>query len=148
MITCPRCQAEQLPNTLFCDSCGETLHERDQSGETPSYSMVRMELLDSRRVITLPDVPELIIGRSSSNPAASPDLALDQYGGEQSGVSRHHARLSRRGLHLYLEDLGSLNGTFINESKLPPAHPTRIYPGDVVRLGLLRVAFNIRQVGG
>jgi pSer/pThr/pTyr-binding forkhead associated (FHA) protein len=147
MIECPRCFERQLPNTLFCDQCGEELVSGLEMDTTSSMYTVRMELLDSRRTVTLPELPELIFGRSSgSNQLA--DVALDRYGGKEGGVSRRHARLSRRGMSLFLEDLGSMNGTFINDRRLPAGEPARVYPGDIIRLGLLRLTFSISSLRG
>lgn len=49
-------------------------------------------------------------------------------------VSRHHARVRRVGGAAELEDLGSTNGTFLNDQ--PLQIPTSIGPGDRIRVGL------------
>jgi pSer/pThr/pTyr-binding forkhead associated (FHA) protein len=66
----------------------------------------------------------LEIGREASN-----GLALDD---EQA--SRRHARVSPQGDHAIVEDLGSTNGTYVNEQ--PVEGPLTIRPGDRVRVGL------------
>ena len=48
-------------------------------------------------------------------------------------VSQQHARIFDRGGNWYVEDLGSTNGTFVNEQKL--AAPAMLQPGDKVRVG-------------
>jgi predicted component of type VI protein secretion system len=48
-------------------------------------------------------------------------------------VSRRHARLIAQANGYAIEDLGSTNGTFVNEQRIKTAVPLR--PGDVVRLG-------------
>jgi pSer/pThr/pTyr-binding forkhead associated (FHA) protein len=49
-------------------------------------------------------------------------------------VSRNHARVAVHGGRAYVEDLGSSNGTFVNEQ---PIHmPREIVPGDRIRAGL------------
>ena len=50
-------------------------------------------------------------------------------------ISRHHARLLRRGNQLVLEDLGATNGTFVNGDRVLPGSDVRISDGDNVRLG-------------
>jgi hypothetical protein len=50
----------------------------------------------------------LVLGRSSSA-----DLRLPH-----ASISRRHARLQRRGERFYLEDLGSQNGTYLDEERL------------------------------
>jgi phosphoserine phosphatase RsbU/P len=64
----------------------------------------------------------LVIGR-----AAGCDLALaDPF------LSRQHSRFSRRGERLFVEDLGSRNGTQVNGR---PVHgPTEVGPGDAVQI--------------
>ncbi len=48
-------------------------------------------------------------------------------------VSQVHARLSARDGAWYAEDLGSTNGTFLNDRRLQTA--AEVHAGDVVRLG-------------
>lgn len=49
-------------------------------------------------------------------------------------VSGRHARLWRSGPTIYLEDLGSSNGTFINGVRIG-RRPATVRPGDVISLG-------------
>ena len=64
---------------------------------------------------------ELRFGRGLDN-----DVVLDSL-----SVSREHARLLQAD-GLYIEDLGSRNGTFVNGQRVQRA---RVHPGDRVRLG-------------
>ncbi|NDJ52615.1 MAG: FHA domain-containing protein [Chloroflexi bacterium] len=68
-----------------------------------------------------------------------PDIDLAAFGAWENGVSRVHAALQREGEHLYLIDLGSTNGTFLNDVRLAPQSPRLICDGDQVRLGLMRM---------
>ncbi len=63
------------------------------------------------------------IGRSSQN-----HIVLDD-----SYVSQEHARIVRRDGHWWLEDLGSRNGTLLND--IPLAAETVITPGDLITIG-------------
>jgi hypothetical protein len=65
-----------------------------------------------------------VIGRSGSS-----DIALrhDDY------ASGEHARLMRRGGVLYIEDMNSTNGTFINGERCTGA--SALQPGDLVKIG-------------
>jgi hypothetical protein len=67
--------------------------------------------------------PVVTIGREAGN-----DIVL-----EDPQVSRHHARLTLEAGGYVLEDLGSTNGTFINDQRLMGTRP--INPGDKLRLG-------------
>lgn len=48
-------------------------------------------------------------------------------------ASQHHAKLSSRDGGWYLEDLGSTNGTFLNDRRV--AAPVEVHAGDVVKIG-------------
>ena len=48
-------------------------------------------------------------------------------------ASQQHARIFDRGGNWYVEDLGSTNGTFVNEQKL--VAPAMLTPGDKIRVG-------------
>jgi DNA-binding winged helix-turn-helix (wHTH) protein len=50
-------------------------------------------------------------------------------------VSRRHARIHVEGMTVTVEDLGSRNGTFVNDQKI--AEPLEIKPGDKIRIGEL-----------
>ena len=47
-------------------------------------------------------------------------------------LSRQHARLRREGNHFWIEDLGSSNGTWVNDRRVEAS--TEIHPGDEIRL--------------
>jgi pSer/pThr/pTyr-binding forkhead associated (FHA) protein len=64
------------------------------------------------------------VGRSSQSSIV---LKSDDY------ASGQHAQLTRHGGLLYVEDLGSTNGTFVNGRKTVGATPMRA--GDTVRIG-------------
>ncbi len=48
-------------------------------------------------------------------------------------ASARHARISRQGHVLVIEDLGSTNGTYLNEE--PLSGPQPLHPGDRIRIG-------------
>jgi pSer/pThr/pTyr-binding forkhead associated (FHA) protein len=64
----------------------------------------------------------LVLGRRAA------DLVI-----EDPQVSRRHASVRPAGDALEVEDLGSLNGTWVNGTRI--AGPTRLVPGDRVRVG-------------
>jgi pSer/pThr/pTyr-binding forkhead associated (FHA) protein len=59
-------------------------------------------------------------------------------------ISRRHCRFVRRGDEVLVQDLASLNGTFVNER--PAGCPTPIRPGDRLRLGPM--SFRVSVGGG
>jgi pSer/pThr/pTyr-binding forkhead associated (FHA) protein len=68
---------------------------------------------------------------------------LTSDGGLKKGVSRRHAKITRRGNKVFIEDLGSMNGTFLNRKKLTPYLPQVLKNGDELQLGglILQVSF-------
>jgi tetratricopeptide (TPR) repeat protein len=57
-------------------------------------------------------------------------------------VSRHHARITKTGDDIWIDDLQSANGTFVNNERVTKQ---RLHPGDRVRLGHAVLLF---QSGG
>ena len=74
------------------------------------------------------------IGREPSLP-----LHLDT----DTQVSRRHARIAPQGGQVVVEDLGSTNGTYVNDQ--PISSPRSLNPGDKVRIGLTVVELRTRQ---
>ena len=138
MIACPRCHMPQLMNTLFCDECGQEM----AAAPTSDLHGPRCEFPDSHQMLTLPQRADLVPGRIDRASNTLPDVNLDPYGGHAGGVSRRHARLRYQHPYWLLEDLGSLNGTYINGKRLPPYAPTPVRSADAVRLGMLRMVFH------
>jgi hypothetical protein len=79
--------------------------------------------LDRGEVLTVDTAP-LTLGRGGQNTVA---LDGDEF------ASAQHARVEARQDGLWVEDLGSTNGTFVNDQKL--AAPAMLQPGDKVRIG-------------
>ncbi len=79
--------------------------------------------LDMGEELVLDSAP-LTIGRGANN-----DVPLD---GDEYASSRH-ARFEPRRDGIYVEDIGSTNGTYVNGIRL--TRERRLTPGDVVRVG-------------
>jgi|GEM_PF-2278562 len=58
-------------------------------------------------------------------------------------VSRHHCRFYENANQIFLEDLRSTNGTFVNNT--PILFPVALHPGDIIHLGPLYLRFDILQ---
>lgn len=81
----------------------------------------------------------LVVGRADPRSKQDPDLDMSPHGAEMQGVSRQHAALIPGADGLYLADLESTNGTWINGKYLGPGQRYALTPGDVIDLGLLRL---------
>ena len=66
---------------------------------------------------------QINIGRDSANEIVINDAE----------ISRRHARLTFQGGKYVLEDLGSTNGTYLNDEPLRGPQP--LHPGDRIRIG-------------
>ena len=126
----------KLPDDEAYVPGGGTGRERDGRGVytprglAPSSAPARPELVVEDSDILAPQTRfelkdgETTVGRSSRSSIV---LKSDDY------ASGQHAQLTRHGGLLYVEDLGSTNGTFVNGRKTVGATPMR--DGDTVRIG-------------
>jgi pSer/pThr/pTyr-binding forkhead associated (FHA) protein len=80
------------------------------------------------REVPLHEVDSLSIGRTEEN-----DVVIDQ-----SNVSRHHARVVRRGDRWLLQDLGSTNGTWLGGQAVDER---LLVDGDAIRIGRAQIVF-------
>ncbi|MDW8072098.1 MAG: FHA domain-containing protein [Anaerolineae bacterium] len=86
---------------------------------------------------------KLVIGRSDPTRRVFPEIDLAPYGALERGVSRRHARLSsRRGL-IVIEDLASINGTYLNGRRLTPYLPEVVRDGDQLQVGSLPIRIEV-----
>jgi len=86
------------------------------------------------------------LGRISEGQPIMPDIDLSPYQAYARGVSRLHAVLKRESSHVFLMDLGSANGTFVNGKRLNPNVDHSIANGDVIALGKLKIQVLLKAV--
>ena len=117
----------RLPQESFVLTPGQAqaagLIGRTASVETGRLIVVASPSLDAGLVRVL-DSTAVTLGRGAQN-----DLTLDS----DDFASARHARIEPRRDGVWVEDVGSTNGTFVNGARL--AEPHRLRPGDVVRIG-------------
>jgi len=76
-----------------------------------------------------------LVGRTDPHSNIFPEIDLSKFDPETK-VSRRHARIWLEGETFLVEDLGSVNGTVINDSvRLAPRQPRVLDSGDKLRLG-------------
>jgi pSer/pThr/pTyr-binding forkhead associated (FHA) protein len=66
-------------------------------------------------------------------------IDLSRNNAVDNGVSRLHGRLHYENRTFYIEDLNSVNGTYLNGDPLEPGLKTPIRNADELRFGRLRV---------
>lgn len=84
---------------------------------------------------------ELLIGREDPVNGVFPDIDLTDHGGDEGGVSRKHARLTVQGGRVDVEDLNSVNATFLNGVRLVFGEQRALSDGDELRLGRVALVF-------
>ena len=97
-------------------------------GEQPQIQSGRLVVIKSPALEEddelLLDSAALLLGRGSGNDV---NLARDEY------ASSNHARVEPRRDGVWVEDVGSTNGTYLNGTRLTNAK--RLAPGDILRVG-------------
>ena len=105
-------------------------------GEAPPVEsgrlvVVKSPALDEGDELTL-DSTALLLGRGSRNDV---NLARDEY------ASSNHARVEPRRDAVWVEDVGSTNGTYLNGIRLTRAK--KLAPGDVLRIGETELRYEV-----
>lgn len=75
--------------------------------------------------------PAIAIGRSTGN-----DIVLDT-----TAISRYHITFSVKDQAVYLEDLQSVNGTYVDGVRIPPNDPFPLRGGEEIQIGDIRLIF-------
>jgi hypothetical protein len=150
MIACPRCGVDNTEDSNFCRRCGAHLAVPADSSESTAESLLGLKegfdlrALDAEGVGStvlqvlssgdregeiVPVQGDLVtIGRSPQS-----DLFLDDV-----TVSRHHARIVIECDTYLIEDLNSLNGTYVNRKRI---EQHQLFDGDELQIGKFKLNF-------
>lgn len=147
-VACPRCSVLNPGGSNFCAACGTALpaDEGPSTGALPELGVdvpgegevgqlvvVRGATAGARYAL---DAEVTRIGRHPDS-----DVFLDDV-----TVSRRHAEVHRRGDGQYLlSDVGSLNGTYLNNERVDSAV---LREGAQLQVGKFRLVFVIGPLGG
>lgn len=148
---CPRCQFVNAKQSPVCIECGQLLDD-DLDATRPLNTPSRRQRIhtltfhigDDQLSIALKMAERLILGRQSNHMTDSPDLDLAPFNAAEHGISRIHATLECNEGGVYLMDLGSRNGTFVNGLALGAFNPRYLNDGDVVRFGKLTLTLSLK----
>lgn len=153
MPNCPVCDLQNTEDSNFCRHCGSRLKPADLEETTLALGVQQEEesVLETARraavlgpVLTIRtgggregeviplDTDVLTIGRSPQS-----DLFLDDV-----TVSRHHARILHDETGFLVEDLNSLNGTYVNRKRI---ERHQLFDGDELQIGKFKLAFVEQQ---
>jgi hypothetical protein len=88
---------------------------------------------------------ETTIGRRDPVTGIYPDVDLTPLDNQRS-ISRRHAKIYRRGERFFLsEDIGTMNGTFLNGDRLETGVPSQVRDGDAVRIGMVELTMRVER---
>jgi pSer/pThr/pTyr-binding forkhead associated (FHA) protein len=157
---CPYCGYQNRGGILFCEECAfpltgspdETAKESEMKQAIEAFRRAQTERFNPGSLLVLHirneaeplvvDVGEkqLAIGRVDSATGYKADIDLTRYGALQKGVSRLHAVFFRgKDESLYVADINSSNGTFVNGHQIAPNEPSPVNNGDEITLGRMRM---------
>jgi hypothetical protein len=162
-LTCKNCGNDNPFNSVFCSDCGQALDlhrvivtkrfndELEASAEyfgEDSLLVLTTEVNNNEYEFEI--VPQefskgVVIGRSAIGSTINPDIDLCEIGAIHEGVSRLHLTIRFDADYNVLKayDLGSTNGTFINEHRLHNRDVRVLCNGDTIILGrlIMRASF-------
>jgi hypothetical protein len=139
-VVCDRCSSANGPESNFCSVCGAPL---DRQGEDATQSHPVTEIAD----LGPDEAPMIVVTRG---PNAGSKLALTEVVTtigrhpdssvflDDVTVSRRHAEVRREGGHFVASDAGSLNGTYLNGTRIEKADLTE---GDSLQVGRYKLLF-------
>jgi pSer/pThr/pTyr-binding forkhead associated (FHA) protein len=85
---------------------------------------------------------ETTVGRNDPVTGIHPEVDLTPVDGQRS-TSRRHAKVYRRGNKFFVaEEIGTMNGTFVNGTRIETGVPAEIKDGDEVRFGVVDTVFH------
>jgi hypothetical protein len=151
-LHCPECGFANAVGANYCQRCGAFLAAASEAGSSEVTATYRIGETGEIEPVELGDVvargAALVIrsggGRAGESFAIEgerrsigrrpdSDIFLDDV-----TVSRDHALLVRRGTDWYLDDCGSLNGTYVNRARIE-SH--RLQDGDELQIGKYKLAY-------
>jgi pSer/pThr/pTyr-binding forkhead associated (FHA) protein len=154
-VFCNQCGHRNPPSSNFCSSCGSPL---DVPGEErtivfhPVDPLQDSESSDDDVRVNLADLPlDLGVLLVRSGPQAGLRVRLQatitQLGRRPESdvyldditVSRNHAEVTHREREFFVEDVGSLNGTYVNQERIEES--TQIRHGDELQIDKFKLVF-------
>jgi pSer/pThr/pTyr-binding forkhead associated (FHA) protein len=159
---CPVCKNKNELEAVVCGHCGAALEDpfldpgvRTKTTDMPAldaetirgWSIGEATVPDSGIAIYLEgelkpayidSKGEFIIGRTAGT-ISDVSFDLSALGGYHLGLSRRHAAIRRTEHGYEILDLGSANGTWLNDEKLVPRKSYPLASGSHLRLGSMRL---------
>ena len=100
---------------------------------------IRLIIKQDAHVFELPLAKPISIGRADHAEAQAVTVDLSVVNAAEYGISRLHAKILRKDGRVFIFDMGSLNGTWLNDRKLAAFIPASLQSGDWLMLGKLLI---------
>jgi CRP-like cAMP-binding protein len=130
-------------NTLLERLVGREVHSEhgslDATQNVVPEKAHRHRLIDVTTGAAFPfsKADETTIGRADPVTGILPDIDLTPVDLNRS-VSRRHAKIIRSGNdYCILEEVGTVNGTYVNDQRIPTGTPVTLHNGDALKIGLI-----------
>ena len=151
-MKCPDCGFENMDNAAYCEECGSKLFASSENSAISELVSSPLEpkeeeIIENFAKIYVEDIVIKLsrdvnsMGRRSPADGIYPDIDLTDYDPD-SYVSRRHAQILKEGFVYTFEDLGSSNGSFINEERMRKGVRRELKDKDILRLGRTEVLFS------
>jgi len=118
---CPECRGIVQPGAAYCMQCGASLQPAGVFPGSGRLTVTRGNLAQPEYVLT---GQRMTLGRAWESSLLLPEDDLT--------TSRRHAEIYFEGGQFIINDLGSMNGTFVNGRRI---QSEVLRPGDEIRLG-------------
>ena len=165
LVFCPSCHLRNEKDAKYCSFCGASLDPFIRTALTTEdidtkTEQLRIELdpsqlekvpvgalglfiLDEEEPLILSKrTTDVILGRAYEG-ADDSIVDLTNFGAQQLGVSRQHASIAYKDNIYVIEDIGSTNGTWINNKRLKPHELSPLKNNDIVNLAWLFMTVGI-----
>jgi serine/threonine-protein kinase len=138
MVYCGFCGGRIAGDDVFCAHCGARQPiASTQAAARIARATAQLIVLGTTELDTAFHLQKEsnLVGRTDPQSNIFPDVDLSRFDPETK-ISRRHARIWRQGDTYLVEDLGSVNGTVVNDTvRLGPRQPRTLEHGDKIRLG-------------
>ena len=151
-LHCPECGFVNPEGANYCQKCGAYL-ARQEGEEEPTTMTYKVDEAGEYQPVDIDEVVEeagaaLVIRSGGGRSGESFTVEGDRVGIGRSPdaevflddvtVSRNHALIVRRKDGLYIDDLGSLNGTYVNRRRIE-SH--KLEDADEIQIGKYKLSY-------
>lgn len=166
---CPHCKLLNISDAIICEHCGKPIasgsYVYSKSADVRGKTKYFPSILDSKKERVSKDAPaegiaiysyeltepieiclvdEFVIGRLTEE-TEEKVADLTPYNALDLGVSRRHLMIRREGQGYSATDLGSSNGTWVDEQRLLPFRSSPLNNGSQIRLGRMQLFVIFQQ---